>query len=301
MYIARRYSSGLSPARSLRALCRPLRASPRDPLVAVTPCKITHQPAVQKVSRWRVGACAWATRKCPSSTQAPPRLSAKRGQSQPLHAPGTGHARVAPHAAKATVRVRLTSPGAIRSGHSAAKGLTDRLPLGLAMNTARRPTQTLAGAFLSRRLPAALAAPCLFYRDRRVQRRVGALPAFLFVDRSNHGTCAGRWPGVKATRSRMQRGPACPGLWSQHDRVSGRSPEGTAKGGEATEQAKHWIGPTGTYLASCPCGCRISGSELAAIWQQTENESAGNQKRTGNELKASRQATEKELTGKTKN
>ena len=48
MYIARRYSSGLSPARSLRALCRQLRASPRDPVV-VAPCKIRHEPAAQKV------------------------------------------------------------------------------------------------------------------------------------------------------------------------------------------------------------------------------------------------------------
>ena len=48
MYIARRYSSGLSPARSLRALCRQLSASPRDPVV-VAPCKIRHEPAAQKV------------------------------------------------------------------------------------------------------------------------------------------------------------------------------------------------------------------------------------------------------------
>jgi hypothetical protein len=53
------------------------------------------------------------------------------------------------------------------------------------MITAGRPTQTLAGAFSSRSFPAALAAPCLFYRGRRLQRRVGALPAFFFVARSD--------------------------------------------------------------------------------------------------------------------
>ena len=65
-------------------------------------------------------------------------------------------------------------------------------PPGLAMITARRPVQTLAGAFSSRSLPAALAAPCLFYCGKRLQRRVGALLPFFFVARAARGALAWR-------------------------------------------------------------------------------------------------------------
>ena len=74
--------SGLSPARSLRTLCRQLRASPRDPFVAVTPCKITHEPAVQKAPPIRCEA------------QWPLRLATSRRPSGRHHrCPGGGLAR----------------------------------------------------------------------------------------------------------------------------------------------------------------------------------------------------------------
>lgn len=64
-------------------------------------------------------------------------------------------------------------------------------PLGLATITARRPTQTIAGAFSSRSWSATLAASCLFYLGRRLQRQVGALLSFFFVARSDPRQRAG--------------------------------------------------------------------------------------------------------------
>ena len=109
--------------------------------------------------------------------------------------------------------------------------------LGLATITAIRHAQSLAGACSFRSWPATLAAPR---------------------------------PGVEATRSFAQRGPACPGRWSQHDRVSGRSPELTAKGAQRPSGRNTGLGRQAHIWHPVLVGVGISGNALEAIWQRFE-------------------------------